>query len=184
MGTCSSCFRCCPIPLNQIWELSVGVVGTKFTNPFKDSRWLDIQANGQFENYSPSKWGFWKGHSLLRVTDNRLFRRYAGLLPGSRSFREQPGMQESLSRNSDSPTATPSWRSVLIGEWWMQRLTINRSFKGRLSARRKGTPCRRTGRLRGRSPRAEIDTELKNSLIKRRRYNPLQYQTRRTKQEY
>jgi hypothetical protein len=26
--------------------------------------------------------------------------------------------------------------------------------------------------------RAEIDTELKNSLIKRRRYNPLQYQTR------
>ena len=54
-------------------------------------------------------------------------------------------MQESLSRNSDSPTATTSWRSVLTGEWWMQRLTINHSFKGRLSAIRKGAPCLRRG---------------------------------------
>jgi lactoylglutathione lyase len=34
-GIISSSFRCCLIPRNQNWELSVGVAGTKFTNPFK-----------------------------------------------------------------------------------------------------------------------------------------------------
>jgi len=51
MGICLSCFRCCLVPRNQNWELSVGVAGTKFTNPFK-GRWRD---NRQPFNTLPAK---------------------------------------------------------------------------------------------------------------------------------
>ena len=42
MAICWSCFRCCRIPLNQIWELSVGAAGSRFTNRLKKTHWCDV----------------------------------------------------------------------------------------------------------------------------------------------
>jgi hypothetical protein len=50
MGTCWSCFRCCLIPLNQIWELSGGAIGGKFTIPLKGTRWCETDLSPAFPN--------------------------------------------------------------------------------------------------------------------------------------
>src|SRR5208282_7723 len=71
-----------------------------------------------------------------------------------------------------------SFRVVLGGFMVLLFLTVV------LSAIQKGVPCRRTGAFVAARQRAEIATEPRNSLIKRRRHNPLQYQTRRSKQEH
>jgi hypothetical protein len=52
---CSNCCQCCLIPRNQNWELSVGVAGTKFTNPLMGRRrqirpLFDPSSEGAAEN--------------------------------------------------------------------------------------------------------------------------------------
>src|SRR6266516_4240838 len=64
MEICSSCFRCCLIPHNQNWELSVGVAGTKFRNPLKGRRGDSRRASLQTATLS--------NLSFARMCDNDL----------------------------------------------------------------------------------------------------------------
>ena len=57
-------------------------------------------------------------------------------------------------------------------------------FWGGIKGEEKGRPPAARGASLAPRDQGGSYTKLRNSLIKRRRYNPLQYQTRRSKQEH
>src|SRR6266498_2045749 len=124
MEICSSCFRCCLIPHNQNWELSVGVAGTKFTNPLKGRRGDSRRASRQNATLS--------NLSFARMCDNDLTLQ-VNVSRKSKLFRDLVKSVEadyafcSVSRRTISTTA---------GEFHRARSKVSCSFRSYVLRRR------------------------------------------------